>query len=496
MTLAPLRGLALRVPRAFSGEPLVGSPLHGIFAKGVRTFLTTGRTQPCAVCRTALPRPNRSPGTRRWSSGDESSGGAGGGSAASLFLSAQAARASAARKEDRGHEEAAGKPKLKQSNFLLDLTPGRAPVEVYQDAVLNGLLQPDTSQVEAVRLLNELYGNVSVRSRVTARKRRPNFLSVFTGDYEDEAPKPEKTKGLYFWGGVGCGKTMMMDLFYKCVPLERKRRLHLSTFLLELHQQLHEARQTHPKSDPMEVVVKTFTEGCTLLCLDELQLYDVGNVMLLRRVLTALLEKGVVLVSTSNRSPETLSFNVPIVDLEPLSRLLKENCTVHQLSSPTDYRFLGTKAETYFTPLDEENIMKSEKLFLKLVGPDPEPERLQLEVQGHVVSVPWAVSGLARFSFKDLCGQDLAAADYIAIADAFPTLFVTRIPIMSPVDSSEARRFITLIDICYERKVKLVCTAEAPPPKLFVVAGTELEADCFATIRTVSRLMEMQTEQY
>jgi len=344
----------------------------------------------------------------------------------------------------------------------------------YREAIASGALKADVAQERAVRRLRTLSEALK-----NYRPRRRFFFS----------PKPPR--GLYLWGDVGRGKSMLMDLFFESVDLSSKRRVHFNAFMLDVHARIHAERQ-QGSEDPIAPVARALSEGATLLCFDEFQVLDVADAMILGRLFEQLFARGVVVVATSNVAPDLLyqgGLNRQL--FLPFIALMKARLGVFQLTGPTDYRLHRIGGiKVYLTPLSAETDAQMGAAWLKLTD-EPRPSSTVLTVLGRSLQVPRAAKGVARFSFADLCVEPLAAPDYLAIAQAFHTVMIDRIPQLRPSQRNEARRLIVLIDTLYDEGVKLVCSAEVTPELLYVDGDG---ADAFR--RTASRLIEMQSEDY
>jgi cell division protein ZapE len=306
-------------------------------------------------------------------------------------------------------------------------------------------------------------------------------------------------QGLYIWGGVGRGKTMLMDLFFEVTVIRRKRRVHFHEFMLDVHERIHAHRQAHKRGevkgdDPIPPVAGQIAEETRLLLFDEFSVTDIADAMILGRLFTQLFELGVIVVATSNVEPTNLykdGLNRQL--FMSFINLLISKVDVLHLDSPTDYRLEKLAgAPVYVTPLDERADPQMDVLWSKLThGMKSHTE--ELENKGRKIPVPCAAAGAARFTFDDLCMQPLGASDYLRIARAFGTVFLDHVPVMSKARRNEAKRFIILIDTLYDNGIKLVLSAEAEPQNLYAAeSGTE----AFEFDRTASRLIEMRSEAY
>lgn len=351
-------------------------------------------------------------------------------------------------------------------------------LDVYNALIENGKLLPDPAQANAAAQLSAIL----VKWEESGRKRSfPHFFKKMG----ETAPQ-----GIYLWGDVGRGKSLLMDMFYDAAPIAPKRRAHYHAFMLDIHARIHRLRQDAATHDPLPPLAQALAKETRFLCLDELQVTDVADAMILGRLFTALLDHGVRIAFTSNRKPDDLY-------LHGLQRerflvfiaLIHSRLQVTELASAEDYRLRQLRAlhETYLTG---NGAARMDAAFSALTQ-GAAPESSVVDVQGHCLALPTFHSGVARFSFADLCAKPLGAGDYEYIAQRFATVLVDDIPLLSPEKRNEAKRFVTLIDTLYEHKVKLVCSAAAPPEKLYPSGDGSFE---FA--RTVSRLMEMQSETY
>ena len=313
------------------------------------------------------------------------------------------------------------------------------------------------------------------------------------------APKPpEGPHGLYIWGSVGRGKSMLMDLFFADAPVAKKRRVHFHEFMLEVQARLHSrreelaARGASPESDTIVPIAKQIAAETRLLCFDEFQVTNIADAMILGRLFETLFAEGITVIATSNRAPDDLYKNGLQRDrFMPFIELVKQRLEVLELGGAQDYR-MGRLRELdlYLTPLGAWATKKLDDAFRALSnGADGEPRVLR--TQGRDVEVPRAAPGVAMAHFMDWCAKPMGAADFLCIADNFHTVIVAEIPRMGPDSRDKAVRFVTMIDTFYEKKVKFICSAAANPNGLYPEGDGSFEFQ-----RTVSRLMEMQSPEY
>lgn len=385
----------------------------------------------------------------------------------------------------------------------------RSPVTEYQLLMDAGELKPDTDQANAVSALDGLHEALKTYTRTS--NTQGSWLSRFLRRTEHIARPP---KGIYLYGGVGRGKSMLMDMFHETAPLKAKQRIHFHEFMLDIHARMKvwhglsiqqrklalEGILQHGKidlDDPVPAIANQIANRATLLCFDELQVTDIADAMVIARLFHELFNLGVVVVSTSNRIPDDLYKNglnrhrfLPFIDR------IKETMEIVPLNGPIDYRYDRLKgAETYFHPVNKTTTDALAAIFFRLTDRSIEDRDKvpsdELIVQGRKLFVPKSARGVAVFSFKRLCANPLGPADYLAIARAYHTVIMVAIPQFNRENASEATRFIHFIDALYEHNVKFLCSAAVPPQELYHSGNVGFEFE-----RTISRLIEMQSEDY
>jgi cell division protein ZapE len=370
--------------------------------------------------------------------------------------------------------------------------PQSRPVaQRYETLVASGAIERDPAQTALVRRLDAVAAALGEHRLA----RKSSALGWLFGRRSPQT----LPKGLYVWGPVGRGKTMLMDLFFEALPVRRKRRAHFHAFMADVHERIHRWRQALKKGevkgdDPIRPVAADLAQEAWVLCFDEFSVTDIADAMILGRLFTALFEHGVVVVATSNVDPERLyegGLNRTL--FVPFIALLKERMDVAHLNARTDFRLEKLAGSpVYHTPAGAAAREALDRAFRTLSG-RARGKAVTLAVKGHAVEIPQAAAGVARFSFADLCAKPLGASDYLAIAQSFHTVILENIPRMGFEQRNEAKRFIILIDTLYDSRVKLLASAEAEAPELYR-APTGREA--FEFDRTVSRLIEMRSQEY
>jgi len=366
----------------------------------------------------------------------------------------------------------------------------------YAEKVTRGDIERDNGQDLVLRKLDQLRSALANDSRAQRSKSIGRLLRA--------KPIGAPLRGLYVWGAVGRGKTMLMDLFFEATPVARKRRVHFHAFMADVHARIHAIRQdllrqdgrrgAGKSDDPIANAADAIAETSALLCFDEFNVTDIADAMILGRLFAALFARGVVIVATSNVKPDELyrdGLNRAL--FLPFISLIEEKMEVVRLEARADFRLEKLQDRVvYHVPPNAKSAAALTSAFKALTGAD-RGLPMTLDVLGRALAVPEALANVARFSFADLCAAALGPADYLAIARQFHTIIVDSIPVLEAAQRNEARRFITLIDTLYDRHVKLIASAEAEPAELYQAAQGR-EAYEFA--RTASRLIEMRSAAY
>ncbi|HWA45374.1 MAG TPA: cell division protein ZapE [Hypericibacter adhaerens] len=362
----------------------------------------------------------------------------------------------------------------------------RGPMARYRALVASGAIAADPVQAMAAEKLQLLY-HALLHYRPNGGGSR-NWRERLGLVRRAQEPAPQ---GLYIFGPVGRGKSMLMDLFFASAPVEAKRRVHFHEFMLEIHQAMHEWRQSN-EGDPIPALAARVAQSSWLLCFDEFQVTNIADAMLLGRLFEALFQKGVVVVATSNTAPADLYRGGLQRDrFLPFIALITEQLDLIELDGPTDYRLLRMKGRPlYFHPLDAASAAKLDEVW-SLLTDGAKGEPASFAVQGRQLEITRAAKGTAFMSFADLCGRPLGAADYLTLATHFHSLLLSGVPRFTPERRNEGKRFITLVDELYEHRSLLAMTMEAPIELL--AASDDIE---FEYRRTHSRLVEMQSDEY
>ncbi len=363
------------------------------------------------------------------------------------------------------------------------------PLAQYRALIAAGRLDGDPAQELAAEKLQSLFNalrNYRPASGMAGWKARFGL-----GRRGEEPPQ-----GLYVFGPVGRGKSMLMDLFFEAAPVARKWRVHFNAFMIEVHDRLHtirqDAKENGGEADLIAPLARDIADETWLLCFDELQVTNIADAMILGRLFEALFARGVVIVATSNSAPDDLYKNGLQRDrFLPFIGILKARLDVLMLDGGTDYRLSRLRGRrVYHSPLGPAASDALRQAFADLT--DGAKGKLDsIEIQGRLLQVPRAARGVAFMTFEDLCEKPVGAADYLALAERYHTLILDGVPVLTPELRNETKRFVTLIDALYEAKVNLVCAAEQPAQKLCTEGPHAVEFE-----RTASRLIEMQADDY
>ena len=370
---------------------------------------------------------------------------------------------------------------MSHNNFTIPTDGNLSPKAWYQAASQLPNFRADFAQATAINELDILWHQL-----IDFKAKRNQFLGR-------SLRSPEAPKGLYLWGGVGRGKTLLMDAFYNCLPYRRKRRIHFHNFMAEVH---HEMKLLEKNNDPLIALANNIQKSTRVLCLDEFHVDDIADAMILGRLVGAILERGVVLLTTSNASPDDLYPNgLQRRNFLPAIELLKHKLKVLNVDGGNDYRMWSQAREPLFIVTNNKNEEADGEarlcaLFERIAERTHQPEHY-IEIMGRKVPVKKLALSAVWFDFKELCCGLHAQEDYLEIAHRYPTVFLSHIPRMTAHNASESRRFTWLIDVFYDNKVKLIATSAATPENIWNDGASPSEF-----CRTASRLTEMQSKQY
>lgn len=376
------------------------------------------------------------------------------------------------------------------SNQLATPSTENLLLECYESSIDYGELSPDPYQKLIILELQEIYNYLLVPDTAENGRKRFGKLFAISSASKRKQQNPPVQKGLYLWGGVGRGKTHLVDYFYKLVPTEQKLRLHFHRFMQLAHDEL---KQLDGVSDPLLEVAKNIAGKARLLCLDEMHVNDIGDAMLLGRLFKHLFDQGIVLVTTSNISPDGLYKNgLQREQFLPAIKLLEEYTNVVQMGGDLDYRSRTLEENgVYHLSSGHLSEQRLQNYFHKISGMELHQDRTDILINKRRIPVKMWADGVVWFSFDELCNTPRSAMDYVQIATFFHTVLISDIPIMDSDMEDSARRFVNMIDGFYDLHVNLVVSAEAEPESLYVADKLGFEF-----LRTASRLREMQTEEY
>jgi cell division protein ZapE len=351
-------------------------------------------------------------------------------------------------------------------------------IEFYQQELKTRGYHSDPAQLRAVERLQECEDEWIAYKEIRSNNLKKALF------------KPDLPRGLYLWGGVGRGKSFLMDCFYAASPIEKKIRIHFHEFMREVHRELHELSGL---SDPLDELAKRISNRYRLICFDEFHINDIADAMILYRLLSALFEDRVQFVMTSNYRPDQLYPNGLHRDrLLPAIKLLEEKLDILNVDAGNDYRRVQmAQVEAYLTPANAETQTRLGQMFITLIGNQKEVNRPALRIESRELRPLHMANGVVWFDFQTLCCGPRSQNDYLEIVKLFHTVILSGVPYMPPRMTNEARRFIWLIDVLYDHKIKLIMSADVPASELYTEGQITAEFS-----RTISRLIEMQSRDY
>lgn len=365
------------------------------------------------------------------------------------------------------------------------------PLAALDALIASGEMRPDPAQRSAVAELEALAKRLDGYHPIVEQKSGGFLKRLGIGGSKD-ADIADAPKGLYIFGPVGRGKSMLMDLFFDHVQVTRKRRVHFHAFMQDVQKLAHARRRSGLDGDPIPIIAAEVSSTAWLLCFDEFQVDNIADAMTLGRLFEGLFKAGVVVVATSNAAPTELYKDGLQRDrFLPFLDIFAEHVDMMELDGGADYRLDRLKGKpVYYTPHTDAAEEALAQAFADLTD-NAKPEPVEITVRGRTLTAPKAAKGVAKYTFDELCRQPLGPADYLALTEAFHTFIISDIPVMGPDGRNEARRLVTCIDACYEHKVNVICSAGAPPDELYVKG-----VGAFEFRRCASRLVEMQAEDY